>query len=162
MKHIILKIQLVCAVLFFSFNATAQNGRAMERVHTLKIAFISDRLQLTSGQAEHFWPIYNDYEADLKDLRMRFRQDYNLGDRNLSDEEARRQLEDNLDMQEAVIDLRKKYKNEFLKVITPSQLVDLYNAEKDFRIMLMKELQNRRERNNAAPMRWGGRRMYRY
>lgn len=143
--------------------AMAQNGKALERIHSMKIGFITDRLQLSVAQAEHFWPIYNDYEADLKDMRMKFRKENNSSTRNMTDEEARRQLEDNLEMQEAVIDLRKKYKNEFLKVLSPTQLVDLFKAEKDFRMMLMKELQNRRERNgNTMPMRGGGRRMNRF
>ena len=155
-----------CAIILFLLVAPtsmAQNARALERIHSMKIGFITDRLQLSPAQAEHFWPIYNDYEADLKDMRMKFRKENNLSSRNLTDEEARRHLEDNLELQEAMIDLRKKYKNEFLKVLSPTQLVDLYNAEKDFRLMLMKELQNRRERNgNIQPMRGGGRRMNRF
>jgi hypothetical protein len=99
----------------------------------------------------------------LKDLRLKYKNQANQNSLNLTNEEANRQLEDNFDLQEDIIGLRKKYKNEFLKVISAAQLVTLFNAEKDFRMMLMKELQNRRDRNDNPPMRGGGgRRMYRY
>lgn len=163
MKQTSLKIWIATLLLFICSTSIAQNGRNLERIRTMKIAFISDRLNLSPAQAELFWPVYNNYEADLKEIRQHFRQEKNNSTQNINDEVARRQLDDNLDLQENMIDLRKKYKNEFLKVISPTQLLDLFNAEKDFRQILMKELQNRRERNgNARPMRGGDRRMYRY
>ena len=39
--------------------------------------------------------------------------------------------------------IKKKYKDEFLKVISPEQLADLYRAERGFKEMLLRELGRR-------------------
>jgi hypothetical protein len=41
----------------------AQNG---EKIQTLKIAFITQKLQLTPDEAEKFWPIYNQYDNEME------------------------------------------------------------------------------------------------
>ena len=47
-----------------AFSAQAQPGKRMERIHAIKVAYLTDKLQLTSEQSEKFWPIYNRYEEE--------------------------------------------------------------------------------------------------
>ena len=78
-------------ILFISFSAFAQRGEQIEeRIKAQKIAFISDKLQLTSEEAQQFWPIYNAFEAKIEsiesgDLRL-IKQEMRRG--NVSDERA--------------------------------------------------------------------------
>ena len=52
-----------------------------EKIKTLKVAFITDELDLSSSEAEKFWPIYNAHEARVKkinhtkgkDIRTKFK-----------------------------------------------------------------------------------------
>jgi predicted NAD/FAD-binding protein len=50
-------------------------------------------------------------------------------------------------METAVIAIRKNYRNEFLKVLSPQQLVTLMEAEKRFNQMLKDKMRARREDN---------------
>jgi len=141
-------MMLVAVMLLMSTGALAQQRR-LERVHAMKVGFITSRLQLSASQAERFWPIYNRYESDLRATRRQHLKQ-RVAPRDMTDEQAKTQIENNLELQEAVIDLKKRYKNEFLKVISARQLMDLYDAEKDFRQELVKELRERKARNQRA------------
>lgn len=98
-----------------------------EKVQALKIAFITQRLQLTSAEAEKFWPVYNDYENEIKTLR------------------STNKNGDVLENEEKLLNIRKKYRPSFEKILGPQKLNQLYNAEKDFRNVLIKQLRNRNQ-----------------
>lgn len=125
--------------------AQARQGRPMQRIHAAKMAYITDRLQLTEDQAAHFMPIYKEYEHDLREVRLPYIKKYKLNagddDRETS---ARQYVEDDLDYQQEVIALKRRYNDQFLKVLTPQQLADMYVAEREFRRILMKRLEDRR------------------
>src|ERR1700759_1951829 len=40
-----------------------------DKIETMHIAYLSQRLNLTSAQAEKFWPIYNEFRAEQDKLR---------------------------------------------------------------------------------------------
>lgn len=147
MKKIFTKIALLLMLVFALPQAEtyAQPGRRMERVHALKVAYITDHVNLTSEQAEKFWPIYDNYEDEIRKIRLDFRTKYK-DQQQQNPEEARNFIEDNLDYQEAILNLKKKYKNQFLKVISPQQLSSLLLAEREFKKMLLQQLQDRRRK----------------
>ncbi|MCK7539265.1 MAG: hypothetical protein MZV63_54335 [Marinilabiliales bacterium] len=43
--------------------------RADEKLTAYKIAFFTQRLDLTPAEAEKFWPLYNDYSARKNKLQ---------------------------------------------------------------------------------------------
>ena len=129
-------------------DAGARNGgRRADRIEAIKIGYLSERLQLSTPQAEAFWPVYHAYERELREAQAAFRRKYG-GSANLkSDAEAGRFIEDKLDFQEQTIRIRRAYKERFLKTISATQLASLYEAERDFRELLLKRLRDRRDRN---------------
>jgi hypothetical protein len=136
---------LLVALLMISSIGFAQ-GRKLEKIQTLKVAFITDKIDLTSAQAERFWPVYHKYENDVRDLRRSYLTQNETKTKGFSREEAQRYIDDNLDYQEAVIALKRRYKDEFLKIISAKQLSDLYAAEHEFKQMLIQKLRERRAR----------------
>jgi DNA primase large subunit len=121
-------------------------GQRAERIQAIKVGYLTDRLQLSASQAATFWPVYNEYERELREARKAFRQKYGDGGANESDAEAGRFIEDNLDFQEQAIDIKRKYKDRFLKIISAQQLASLYEAERDFKKLLLEQLRQRRGR----------------
>ena len=55
---------------------------------------------------------------------------------------------DVLDNEQMLLDIRKKYKPRFEKILGPQRINDLYNAERDFRNALIKRLKEQRQQNN--------------
>jgi hypothetical protein len=147
MKGIIGVISIV--LLSLSLNAQPANRgerqRAnQERVHAIKVGYLTDRLKLTSAQAEDFWPVYNQYEAEMREARKAFRKKHQQGAAMESNAEAATFIEDNLDIQEQALEIKRKYKDRLLKVISAQQLATLYEAERDFKKLLLERLQERR------------------
>ena len=108
----------------------AERSESLKRVEALKIGFLTRQIELTPEEAEKFWPVYNKYSEDLR----RAHKD-NLGS-DLSE----------LEREEKILDLRKKYKSEFLKVLSAEKVNKLFQAEKEFRVMVQREIMERRGR----------------
>jgi hypothetical protein len=139
--------QLIHIALFLLFSSSllAQPGQNRERIHAIKVGYLTDRLKLSSQEAERFWPVYNSYEEDFFKLRQEYRRKYvKDGKEHLDPAEAQRFIDEDLEYREKMLDLRKRYKDQFLKVIPASKLAELYQAEADFKEMLIKRLEQRR------------------
>ncbi len=83
-------------LLLFTTLLNAQNRG--ERVETAKVAFLSERLQLAPQTAEKFWPIYHQYDEEIRTLLQE--------KRNKNDE---RSAEEILDQEQKALDIKRKY-----------------------------------------------------
>jgi hypothetical protein len=138
------KIQrLAAAALFIILMSTGLNAQAnqREKVESMRIAFITHRLNLTSVESKQFWPIYNSYRHDLTTLRRNF---YPMDDGTDPHLDADKQLE----FEQKKIDLKKRYKPEFEQVLGKEKLNLLVGAEEDFKKMLVQIVRNRKEQKN--------------
>ena len=134
--------------------AQQRGQQALMRIHAAKIAYITDRLRLSQEQAGNFIPLYNDYEKEVRNTRLSYLGKYKGPHSNDTDDAAsRKYIDDNLDYQQAIIDLKRRYNDRFVKIISAQQLADLYNAEREFRQMLMKRLNQNRQ--GPPPGRFG-------
>ena len=66
MKHILILFLLIAT------TASAQRG---DKIKAYKTAFLTESLELTSDEAEKFWPIYNAHEEKLRTLRKQERKE---------------------------------------------------------------------------------------
>lgn len=126
MKKLILALLVGFAPLV-KMHAQPKPGKA-QQIETLKIAFISNRLALTPEEAQKFWPVFNQYSIEFKQLRK----EYN----GLPDK-------DELKWEEAQLNLRKKYKPEFLKCIPQQKFDKMLRVEKEWKEKVKQELQRR-------------------
>ena len=141
--------------LFISVIAQQQR-RPVERIHAAKMAYITDRLHLTVDQSGHFIPLYNEYELEIRETRKSFMQKYKgMNPDEVDDTTSRHYIDDNLDYQEKAIAIKRKYKDRFLAIISPQQVADLYVAEREFRQMLMHQMDKRRNNMGGRGGDWG-------
>lgn len=145
MKH----IAYIIFFLLLPMTMIAQSREGKERIRTIKIGLISERLNLTPEQAAKFWPVYNRLQDELKVVRRDFKQKYKQSNPGSDEHMAREYVVDNIEYKQAELNLHKKYKEEFLKIITAQQLASLYQAERDFKTMLLKQLKENKA--NKAP-----------
>ena len=94
--------------LIFAFSLSAQDKQRSEQIESFKFAFITQKLDLNSSEAEKFWPVYNNYQREMKVV-------FNARRAAKSDPDAK--LDGELDIETRLLDTRKKYKQEFSKVI---------------------------------------------
>ena len=137
----VLKAFLIVLVTSSAAFAQRRGQEGMVRIHAAKMAYITDRLRLTSDQSANFVPLYNEYEREVRATRQSYLGKYkNNHMQDTNDEASIKFIDDNLDYQQAIIDLKRKYNDRFLKIISPAQLAELYKAEREFRQLLLKRL----------------------
>ena len=144
MKKIILIL-----ILFITFN-TVQSQNRRDKIKEFKIAFITERLNLSTEEAQKFWPIYNAHEEkvesyrrkDLKEVREAMR------DGNLSESEAQQILDKFMDVQDKLHQANKQLVQDLQNVIPPQKIIALKAAEEGFKKVLVDKLRERRERRN--------------
>jgi hypothetical protein len=125
MKKIILLVFL--ALPFASFAQTGPGGLMREnRLQSLEIAFLTRELALTPAEAEKFWPVHNKYAEEMRGT-------------------MRNKDADVLERQQQMLDIRKQYKPDFNRILSPDRTNRLFEAEVKFREMVKRELQQRRE-----------------
>jgi hypothetical protein len=143
-------VLLYLGFLFSFFAATAQVDDAQpdpkreEKIKALYVAYISQQLNLTPDEAQKFWPLHAQYEAELKSINS-----------SNADELAR---------QQAVLNVKKKYQNGFSKMLGTERSNNFYRQDGEFRKKLVQRLkQMRQQRKNNMPPgeRPGGGRMKR-
>ena len=142
MKNLI----IIVAIGLISTISMAQNPQAKQKIESAKIGFITERLGLTPDQAERFWPLYNEYRTRNKEVSKGYRQ-YRAGiDVNdMTEDQSKRLVELELDLKQSRLDLEKEYSKRMLDVITTQQVASLRKAERDFRGILLRRLQQARQ-----------------
>ncbi len=135
--------------LLFSTAVYAQQG---ERVKAFKTAHITNALDLTSAEAEKFWPIYNAHEEKMSQLRKKERQEiFQIvkGDINgLTNEEADAIIEKGINFKQTEFDLHKELIKNLRGVIPSKKIVKLHRAEEEFKRILLNRMKNRPGRRN--------------
>ena len=133
---------------------TAQNPN-LEKFSTYKIGFFTKKMNLTSEEAEKFWPVYNDYQKQKnlilreKALLMRdFNQNESLLDDSQLTEMGEKLIKYISDESSLAVTFHKKLK----ELLSPAKVIRYYQAENQYKIQLLNELQqNRQQRGNKAP-----------
>ncbi len=138
-------LNLTIILLLGAQLAFGQNDDAKQKIENAKIAIISERLNLTPEQAQQFWPLYNEF----LDKRRAFQQDYNDArakiDIDKASEKERKELIDyGMKLKERSLTLEKQYSDRMLTIISAKQIMELRQAEDDFKKMLLRQIERRR------------------
>jgi hypothetical protein len=141
-----------------------QDPKAQERINNLRIAYLTEKLGLSTDQAEKFWPVYREFAQERQKIRTEFRDAQKQVDPNNPDPKKQQDLVDlGLKVKQRELDLEKDYSGRLMKVISAQQMLNLRKAEQDFRAMVINQIQQRRmqqqrkenfrDRNQRLPQR---------
>lgn len=130
---------IIAIFICLSADASFAQMHKREKIEAIKMAFITQRLSLSPEESQSFWPLYNQYQKEISDLIVQRRAAKK--DPNPDPIEA---IDEDLDIDGKIVAVRKKYRKEFTKVLSPDKINQFYTAERDFREELIKQLKNRR------------------
>ncbi|MBT1697757.1 hypothetical protein KK083_12770 [Fulvivirgaceae bacterium PWU4] len=143
MKTLKILLLLLCVVPAFAQEDEAmeidRDPKAQQKIKAAHAAYITECLGLTPDEAEKFWPVYREYAGKRQELRQQFRD----ARKNGQDEKALLDLDLKIKQQE--LDLEKDYSGRFQKIITPQKLMNLRQAEGDFRRLILRQIQQRQQ-----------------
>ena len=120
-----------------------------DKIKAFRTAHITEQLDLTSSEAEKFWPIYNSFDNKIEALRIEERTQIfgkirNGGLDALTDKEANDLIDRFMEIKTLEIKYRKDMIEELRKVISPKKIIKLNRAEESFKRMLLERLKHRR------------------
>jgi hypothetical protein len=122
-----------------------QDPKAQEKIKNLRIAYLSEKLGLSTDQAEKFWPLYREYSERRREIRQKFVDARKEIDPNNPNPDKQKELiELGLRVKQQELDLEKDYSNRILKVISAQQMLALRKAEGDFNKLIIDQIQQRR------------------
>ncbi len=118
------KYILILALLFGGFSmAFAQEGddlNKQERIKALYVAYVTQQLKLTPDEAQKFWPVHTQFENDLKGVKQDLPE--------LVKEEAR-------------LNIKKKYQENFAKIVGVNRCERFFRMSDEFKRKLRERVQ---------------------
>jgi hypothetical protein len=130
-----------------AFAQRSDQQQSMERIRAMKVGMITEKVALTESQAKDFWPIYNRYDSERRQLNQSLREKLRRTSSPGSEETEINRQDAIFKLREQELELEKQYRPQFMKVISASQYSDLLAAEKEFNQILLQELRQRGGRN---------------
>jgi Spy/CpxP family protein refolding chaperone len=135
---------LFIAVVSTTAQAQRRSEEEIKKIQDAKVAIITNRLNLTPEQSTGFWPMYNEYSQRRREIHRAQRKIINdKKAEGQNDEAVLNNLKEVQELRQKELDLEKEYQNKFLKVITASQVIELYKAERTFNDMLIQRLKQK-------------------
>lgn len=123
-------------------SVSAQNQKnKFEQIKVHKVAYLTEKMDLSVSEAEKFWPLYNDFEESLQKIRSEAR----MQTKNPTNEEAKTYLFSSLEKDEKEIGLKRDFYEVAAKVISYQKLYLLEQGEREFRIKLLERYKNLRK-----------------
>ncbi len=144
MKTIFIKytgVALLFIMLATGLQLSAQinqpNQSPREKIEALRIAFISQQLNLTPDEAQKFWPVYNAYRAELQGIQKAY--------------PPQPTADQQIELEQKKLDLKKKYKPQFEAALGTEKLNMLYNIERKFQEKLREIREQRMQQRGGMP-----------
>ncbi|MBU2938899.1 sensor of ECF-type sigma factor [Lacinutrix sp. C3R15] len=134
--------------LFLTITTFSQDKLDKDKIKTLKVAYITENLELSTNEAQKFWPIYNTFEEEqdrLRNTAHALRKSPNI--EALTEAEAKDLLEKMKNNNIKRIQLYNSYLQELQTVLTAKKIIKLKETEDNFRKKMFEEYKKRRQQN---------------
>lgn len=135
-----------------SFSFYAQNDKKTdekrEKIKAYKVSFLTTELELTSAEAEKFWPVYNAFDDKQYELRHEKMKTYlsKLDDdklNSMSEKDAATLLCQIESTDKELYLLREKYISNLKKILSHKKILKLKKSEDDFNRKLLKQYKDK-------------------
>ncbi len=137
----------------FAINSAAQGYDIdkLERLNAQKIAFFTQKLQLTSDEAERFWPVYNEYQKKKNEIQLNRKKSseyFRLNYGTMTDNEIEKVSDEYVSFNKAESDILLEYHQKFKEILPIKKVMRLYQAEVQYKGILLRQIRNSQQRQN--------------
>jgi hypothetical protein len=143
-----MKSYIICLVILgigiqtaFAQQGPEQRAKLQQRIESQRIAFITQKLDLSPDESAKFWPVYNEYKKVQKAKKKEIVPDKPLN--KLTNDEAENVIEDYLALDEEMIELKRDYIKKLKEIIPPTKIVLLVQVEMEFNRVVLEKLRQR-------------------
>ena len=140
---------LIALIPFSAFSQQPANKKEMaikqrENREAVKIAYFTNKMELTVEESQNFWPIVNEMQEELKSLRAEMK--YNFKRKNdsteVSDEELEKMMDERMQMGIKQMEIKIKYHEKFKQILPIRKVAKYYEATKSYKKV---KVDNRKE-----------------
>ncbi|HSF29152.1 MAG TPA: hypothetical protein VLK82_01575 [Candidatus Tectomicrobia bacterium] len=148
-RHGLLMISIVAISVAFTGSVWPQDRPAdtmqlvRDKIRADKKLLIAENLALTESEAKAFWPVYDRYQQELSTLNDRtitLIKNYASNYQTMSDQAAKRLVDESLAIEAARQKLRRAYLPKFRKVLRDKQVARYYQLENKIHAAVSYEL----------------------
>lgn len=129
-RYFLIVIILLTNVLATRAQDTPGNDR-QQKIQAAYVAFVTQRLNLTPEEAQKFWPVHTQFLNEIKAVKP-----------NLAE----------LDKQQAVLNIKKRYQNEFTKILGTERTEKFFKTNAEFNKKLLERIQKLKMRTAKRGM----------
>lgn len=138
--------KLLVIALFLSSVLLVNAQNRGDKLKALKVAYLTEHLNLTQSEAQQFWPIYNAFEEKEREFRRNhFMERKNLEWEDLTEEDAQKLIDDFTRKENEMHQHRQKFIDDLRKVLPAKKIILLKKAEEDFKREILEQYKMRRQ-----------------
>ena len=131
MKKYLLAILIALGAISFGNAQDGGEDQKVKDVKALYVAYVTKQLDLTPEEAQKFWPLHTQFENDLKTVKKDLPE---------------------LQKQQAYLDVKKKYQDNFVRVLGANRCDRFFRIDGEFKRKLI-EIRNQRQQNQRQRFR---------
>ena len=101
-------------------------------IRSQKKQIIAENMELSDAKAEKFWPVYDQYAAELSkiyDVKIALLKDYAANYSSMTDEQAENYIRKRAEVEQSIMQLRLKYMPGFRKVLSGRETALFYQLD---------------------------------
>jgi hypothetical protein len=144
-------VAVLISIMILSFTLVCAQNPNRERLDAYKIAFFTKKLNLSSVEAEKFWPVYNEFQSQKNQIqteKVSLMRTFNQGEITMNDNQitelGNKYCEALVKESELAVAFHKKLQ----QILPPAKVIRVYQAENQYRVQLLNELQQRKPSRN--------------
>ncbi len=136
--------------LFFAGNiiVNAQDDDRADRFRAQRVSFLTERMKLTSAEAQRFWPVYNEFSEKRDKInleKIKLNRYVAQFANTVSDKEANELSVKFITLENQEVQLREDYHKKFTSIISARKVLLLYQGETQFKAYLLKQIRGNSE-----------------
>jgi hypothetical protein len=126
-----------------------RHNMSKDEMQAKKVSFIANELELNTEEAQRFWPVYNEYQAEIELIRkeqmdnMKLMMDARRTGTALSDTQIEKMMTTRFANQSKMLEIEKRYYERFKKVLPLEKVARFYAAEERFKVEMLREMRDR-------------------
>lgn len=131
MKKFFNYILLIVALSFSNLISTYAQGNDMSNIRKLKMEIVLNEMKLDQATEKKFTPLYNKYSDETLVLRKKIKEV------EASNKAPQAIINEREQLKQQILNIEKRYKTDFLKIISAAELEKMYRGENKFRSTLL-------------------------
>ena len=150
-SFLVLILFTVCSFSSYAQPTDKDKQEDFELYKSKRVSFMTEKLQLTSQEAQKFWPIYNEFDRmrgechqKRRDLERDAKDNYDK----LSESDFKRMNSEIVALYQKESDLVKRYNDKFLLVLPARKVILIGPSENEFRFKMIREYRQREKDND--------------